>query len=140
MKYPFPPLQFPSTDALQDIERLREAAGEIYQWIMTYVVGNDVFPRKCPVDIADSLGRIHQNSERLESKIRAIQEAENNVVIEILRKAQKKEPLTPTEYYYLRSLDLISGVDEENSEYNQYRLAFESKNTTVSTVSDDLKT
>ncbi len=137
MKYPFPQLQFPSTDALQDIERLRHSAQEIYHWIMKHVVGNDVFPRNCPAEVAESLGQVHQISESLASKIRALREAEINVVMEMFRKAEKKEPLSPTEYYYLRSLDLISGVNEENSEYRQYRMGFESRKSAVTNVSDD---
>ena len=137
MKYPFPQLQFPSTEALQDIERLRHSAQEIYHWIMTHVVGNDVIPRKCPAEIAELLNVIGKNLEILESKIRFLRSSETNVLTEIFRKAEEKEPLSPTEYYYLRSLDLISGVNDENSEYRQYRLAFESRKSAVTNVSDD---
>ncbi len=137
MKYPFPQLQFPSTEALQDIERLRHSAQEIYHWIMTHVVGNDVIPRKCPAEIAELLNVIGKNLESLESKIRFLRSSETNVLTEIFRKAEEKESLSPTEYYYLRSLDLISGVSDDNSEYRKYRLAFESRKTDVTNVSDD---
>lgn len=137
MKYPFPQLQFPSTDALQDIERLRHSAQEIYHWIMMHVVGNDVIPRKCPAEVAESLGQVHQNSESLASKIHALREAEINLIMEMFRKVNEKEPLSPTEYYYLRSLDLIEGVNEEDSEYRRYQLAFESSKRSLTTVSDD---
>ncbi len=129
MKHPFPQLEFPSADALQDIESLRGSAQEVYDWIMTNVVGNDVLPRRCPAEVAEPLGKIHRLSERLKSKIDHLRNEETSVFIEMLRKAQRKEMLNPTEYYYLRSLDLISGVDDEHSEYRRYQLAFESKNT-----------
>ena len=127
MKHPFPQLEFPSAEALQDIESLRRSAQEVYDWIMTNVVGNDVLPRRCPAEVAEPLGRIHDLLERLKSKIDHLRNEETSVFIEMLRKAQRKEMLKPAEYYYLRSLDLISGVADEHSEYRRYQLTFESK-------------
>ena len=129
MKHPFPQLEFPSAEALQDIESLRGSAQEVYDWIMTNVVGNDVLPRRCPAAVADSLGKVHEYSENLKSKILNLRSAETDVLMEMFRKAQQKETLSPAEYYYLRSLDLISGVADEHSEYRRYQLAFESKKT-----------
>lgn len=94
---------------------------------MTNVVGNDVLPRRCPAEVAGPLGKIHGLSERLKSKIDHLRNEETSVFIEMLRKAQRKEILSPTEYYYLRSLDLISGVNDEHSEYRRYQRVFESK-------------
>ena len=127
MKHPFPQLEFPSAEALQDIESLTTATQEVYDWIMTNVVGNDVLPRRCPAEVAERLGKIHGLAERLKSKIDHLRNEETIVFIEMLRKAQRKEVLSPAEYYYLRSLDLISGVDDEHSEYRQYQRVFESK-------------
>lgn len=127
MKHPFPQLEFPSADALQDIEGLKTATREVYDWIMTKIVGNDVLPRRCPAEVAEPLGKIHSFSERLKSKIDHLRNEEASVFIEMIRKAQRKEMLNPTEYYYLRSLDLISGVDDEQSEYRRYQLAYELK-------------
>lgn len=129
MKHPFPQLEFPSAEALQDIESLTTATQEVYDWIMINVVGNDVLPRRCPAAVADSLGKVHGYSENLKSKILNLRSAETDVLVEMFRKAQQKEMLSPAEYYYLRSLDLISGVSDEHSEYRRYRLTFESDKT-----------
>ncbi len=131
MKHPFPQLESPSAEVLQDIESLRGSAQEVYDWIMTNVVGNDVLPRRCPAEVAEPLGRIHDLLERLKSKIDHLRNEETSIFIEMLRKAQRKEMLNPTEYYYLRSIDLISGVDDEHSQYRIYQRVFESKRTTV---------
>jgi hypothetical protein len=128
LKHPFPQLEFPSAEALQDIESLTTATQEVYDWIMTNIVGNDVLPRRCPAEVAEPLGKLHGLSERLKSKIDHLRNEETSIFMEMLKKAQRKEMLNPTEYYYLRSLDLISGVDDEHSEYRRYQLAFESKN------------
>ena len=125
MKHPFPQLEFPSAEALQDIESLTTATQEVYDWIMINVVGNDVLPRRCPAAVADSLGKVHGYSENLKSKILNLRSAETDVLVEMFRKAQQKEMLSPAEYYYLRSLDLISGVSDEHSEYRRYRRTFE---------------
>ncbi len=128
MKHPFPQLEFPSAEALQDIEGLTTAAQDVYHWIMTNVVGNDVLPRRCPAAVADSLGKVHACSENLKSKVLNLRSAETDVLLEIFRKAEQKEMFTPAEYYYLRSLDLIRGVNDKNSEYQKYQMSFESKN------------
>ena len=129
LKHPFPQLEFPSAEALQDIESLTTATQEVYDWIMTNVVGNDVLPRRCPAAVADSLGKVHGYSENLKSKILNLRSAETDVLVEIFRKAQQKEMLSPAEYYYLRSLDLIRGVSDEHSEYRRYQQTFESVKT-----------
>jgi hypothetical protein len=138
LKHPFPQLEFPSADALQDIESLRGSAQEVYDWIMTKIVGNDVLPRRCPAEVAEPLGKIHSLSERLKSKIDHLRNEEASVFIEMISKAQRKEMLNPTEYYYLRSLDLISGVDDEQSEYRRYQLAFESKKDDNKAISNEI--
>ncbi len=129
MKHPFPQLEFSSAEALQDIESLTTATQEVYDWIMTNVVGNDVLPRRCPAEVAEPLGKIHGLLERLKSKIDHLRNEETSIFIEMIRKAQRKEMLNRTEYYYLRALDLIDGVDDEHSEYRRYQRVFESKNT-----------
>ncbi len=137
MKHPFPQLEFPSVDAIQDIESLTTATQEIYNWIIENVVGNDVLPRRCPAAVADSLGKVHRYSENLKSKIQNLRSAETDVFMEMFRKAQQKEMLSPAEYYYLRSLDLIRGLDDEHSEYRRYQRAFESKNDDRKTTSNE---
>ncbi len=135
MKHPIPQLEFPSDEALQDIEILSTASREVYDWIMTDVVGNDVLPRRCPAAVADSLGKVHGYSENLKSKILNLRSAETDVFMEMFRKA--KQMLSPAEYYYFRSLDLISGVSDEHSEYRRYQLTFESKKDDRKATSND---
>jgi hypothetical protein len=107
-------------DALRSLASAKSDLGEIHQWLMTNVVGDDVLPRQMPSEVSRYLNAASRNIEIAETELRKIADERTSFLLTVLQKQQNNTLLTENEYYLLRANGLMTGVPESDSEFHRY--------------------
>lgn len=105
---------------LDALEKIKAGLGEIYRWADKHIVGDDIFPRDLPKELADIIAAASSSRDELDTETQSLDSEETQLMNRILVKGKRAEKLSEEEYYFCRAIGAIQPSSQNESEYEAY--------------------